>query len=463
MASLRHSPLPVLGAAFGAILVILAVMVAASDSVGRALVARHETEVQLAELSYGLDRLQTRVSEQIDSYQDFLRAPAPLRLQLYRAAHQAVADQLAALRQETSQHPEVATEFARLAEVADQWDAELHTIAQAAPQSRESVLQVAPTLGARADEVGAAYMAALRAYQERLEELRADNRQTGQTLADQFQLVARVGGLLGALLVLGVGVVTSLTIRRSIQELAASRRAVVQAQETVRRDVAERLHGEVQGKLLALELQLRQAADEIARDPGTAETSVRGVIERLEVVRNTTRAVSHQLHPAILRMGLPAALRSLRDALEPAVTVRLDIAPEVEARELRRSFGVAEGSVPVPEEARLALYRLVQEAVNNAVRHGGVTEVAVRVWSPRADQLAVTVADRGRGFARSERGGLGLASLRGAMEAVGGRLEVASAAGTGTRVLGMVPLPAPAPGPGPGRAAPEAPAPAPGS
>src|SRR5262249_25017189 len=145
---------------------------------------------------------------------------------------------------------------------------------------------------------------------------------------------------------------------------------------------------------------------------------------------------------------------------------RLDIAPEVEARELRRSFGVAGGPVPVPEEARLALYRLVQEAGDNAGGHGGEAGGAGGGWAPRGGQLAGAGAERRRGVPPGrggEGGGLGLASVRGAMEAVGGRLEVASVAGTGTRVLGMVPLPAPAPGPGPGRAAPQAPAPAPGS
>jgi signal transduction histidine kinase len=141
-------------------------------------------------------------------------------------------------------------------------------------------------------------------------------------------------------------------------------------------------------------------------------------------------------------MGLPAALRSLRDSLEPAVTVQLHVSPEVEERELRRSFGVAEanGPAPLPEDVRLALYRIVQEGVNNAVQHGGVAEVAVRLWVPRPDQLAVSVEDRGQGFDRDRRPGLGLASLRGAMEALGGRLEVASGAGSGTRVLAVVPL-----------------------
>ena len=106
----------------------------------------------------------------------------------------------------------------------------------------------------------------------------------------------------------------------------------------------------------------------LARDPAAAERGIREVIDRLVVVRDTARAVSHQLHPAILRMGLPAALRSLRDSLEPAVAVEIDVAPDVEARELQRSFGVDEESapVPLPADVRLVLYRLVQEAAQGA-------------------------------------------------------------------------------------------------
>ena len=442
MSPLGRSPLPVLGAAFAAIVVILIVMVAASDFVGLALVARRQNAVQLAELINDGDRLLTRTSEQVNTYQDFLRAPAPIRLQLYRAAHQAVADQLAALQEAAAARPEVEPEVARLTAVSERWDAELGQVALEAPQAPDSVLADAPRLSTRADELGREYAEAVSAYQGHLEALRDANRKTGQTVSGLFQLVVRLGGLLGTLLVIGVGVVTAITIRRSVQELAVSRWAIIQAQEAIRRDVAERLHGEVQGKLLALELQLRQATDQLPRDPATAERGIREVIDRLVVVRDTARAVSHQLHPAILRMGLPAALRSLRDALEPAVTVTIDVAPDVEARELQRSFGVAEepAPVPLPADVRLVLYRLVQEAVNNAVRHGGVSEVVVRLWSPRADQLAVSIEDHGRGLGRGTRLGLGLTSLRGALEALDGRLEVTSVPGGGTRVLGLVPL-----------------------
>src|ERR687886_1341210 len=101
MAAGQRSPIPVLAAAFAAMLLVLAIIVVASDQAGRALVSRYETEVRLAELAFQADRLQTRVSERANTYQDYLRAPAPIRLQLYRAAHQAVVDQLASMRQAT--------------------------------------------------------------------------------------------------------------------------------------------------------------------------------------------------------------------------------------------------------------------------------------------------------------------------------------------------------------------------
>jgi signal transduction histidine kinase len=433
MAGPTRSPLPVLAAAFAAILVILALMVAASDWVGRALVGRYENEVALGELVYATDRLHTRLAEQFNTYQDLLVMPGAIELQLYRAAYQAVVDQITVLRAASAERPQVAGPAERLEALNAQWRADL------GPRARRETADAA-ALEARAEELTREYVNTVREYQFAVEELRAANRRTGERLADLFQLVVRVGGLAGALLVLGVGVISARTISRSLSELAESRRTIVRAQESVRREVAERLHGEVQGKLLAAEMQLRQVLEPAGgSDPAVAETT-RAVIERLAGVRETTRAVSHQLHPPILRMGLPAALRSLRDALEPAVAVQLEIAPEIERRELRRALGGSDGSAPFADEVRITLYRLVQEATNNAIRHAGVTEVAVRVWCPRPDQVAVSVEDKGAGFTRVSRPGLGMSSVRGALEALGGTLDVTSGVGRGTRVLGQVPL-----------------------
>src|SRR5437764_5206 len=123
MPARERSPIPVLAGAFAAILLVLALMVVASDLAGRALVSRYETEVRLAELAFQADRLQTRVSEQVNTYQDFVRAPSAIRLQLYRAARRAVADQLASTRQATPARPELATALARMGAVDGRWDA----------------------------------------------------------------------------------------------------------------------------------------------------------------------------------------------------------------------------------------------------------------------------------------------------------------------------------------------------
>src|SRR5919199_4248171 len=125
MAAGQRSPIPVLAAAFAAMLLVLAIIVVASDLAGRALVSRYETEVRLAELAFQADRLQTRVSEQANTYQDFLRAPAPIRLQLYRAAHQAVLDQIVSMRQAAPARAELNAALDRIAAVGTRWDAEL--------------------------------------------------------------------------------------------------------------------------------------------------------------------------------------------------------------------------------------------------------------------------------------------------------------------------------------------------
>ena len=132
---------------------------------GRALVARHENEVQFAELIYSGDRLLTRATEQVNTYQDFLRAPAPIRLQLYRAAQQAVADQLAALRDTAAARPDLAPDVARLVSVAERWDAELGWVSRDGPQPSERVLAEATRLSARADELGREYAEAVAVYQ----------------------------------------------------------------------------------------------------------------------------------------------------------------------------------------------------------------------------------------------------------------------------------------------------------
>ena len=138
--------------------------------------------------------------------------------------------------------------------------------------------------------------------------------------------------------------------------------------------------------------------------------------------------LSHRLHPARLRLlGLVAAIEALR-------------------RELSSS-GIAisfthEGVPPqLPPELTLCLFRIVQEALQNAIKYSRAAEVSVRMRG-LGDTLTVSVVDDGVGFdvdATWDKG-LGLISMNERLEAVGGTLEILATPGTGCRVTATVPL-----------------------
>ena len=91
------------------------------------------------------------------------------------------------------------------------------------------------------------------------------------------------------------------------------------------------------------------------------------------------------------------------------------------------------------------VYRLVQEALTNILKHAGAVRVDLQIQS-REDRLDVIVSDDGKGFEpSSELRGFGLAGMRERIEPAGGELRIESRPGAGTRVMASVPL-APAPG-----------------
>jgi signal transduction histidine kinase len=100
---------------------------------------------------------------------------------------------------------------------------------------------------------------------------------------------------------------------------------------------------------------------------------------------------------------------------------------------------------PVPYEISLCLYRILQEALRNAVKHSGVERVVVQL-SALPSEIALRVSDAGRGFnpddARLARG-LGLVSMRERVRMVGGVISITSTPAVGTTVLACIPLGSP--------------------
>ncbi len=102
----------------------------------------------------------------------------------------------------------------------------------------------------------------------------------------------------------------------------------------------------------------------------------------------------------------------------------------------------------MPDEIRLGLFRIYQEAMNNTIKHSGATRVKV-TFRKTDEQAALEIRDNGAGFTMPEewdwlelarRGHLGLVGMRERAEAMGGTLEVVSQPGEGVRIAVTVPL-----------------------
>jgi signal transduction histidine kinase len=112
-----------------------------------------------------------------------------------------------------------------------------------------------------------------------------------------------------------------------------------------------------------------------------------------------------------------------------------------------------DGDVEMPDDVEEALFRIAQQALNNAMKHASPTVVVVTIRleaDPPNRRVVLEVADNGLGFDRDslgDEGGIGLDSMRERVEKVGGELTVVSTPGEGTRVKASVPIKAPADSP----------------
>lgn len=210
------------------------------------------------------------------------------------------------------------------------------------------------------------------------------------------------------------------------------------AEERVRAAVAEMLHGGVQSRLMVAVRSLDEARRAIATDPDAAAAMIAGVVADLDALREIdVRQGSRLLHPAIIGAGLRAALFELAERFAACLRVRLHFTPTAQALDDPLRSGL-------PADLRLAAYRLVEEALNNAVRHGSASTAEVRVHltgRKHGTDLVVEVRDDGRGFdPMTAAPGLGLAVLRDRAERLGGGVVVESAPGRGTVVRAHLPL-----------------------
>ncbi|UOQ70229.1 sensor histidine kinase [Hymenobacter cellulosilyticus] len=200
--------------------------------------------------------------------------------------------------------------------------------------------------------------------------------------------------------------------------------AVLAAQETERRRIAESLHNGVGQQLYAAQLHL----DGLARtdNPAAFAECKSQVLQLLRTAVWQTRDLSHQLIPTELEdFGLVAVLQGIcRDFTTPQLRFTCEV-----------------GQFPtLPPALELAFYRMAQELANNIVKHAQASEATLHLRAP-AGWLELWADDNGRGFsatARPDRG-LGLQMLTDRVELLGGTLTIDSSPGYGTQVRIRIP------------------------
>ncbi|GAA5138072.1 GAF domain-containing sensor histidine kinase [Pseudonocardia adelaidensis] len=217
------------------------------------------------------------------------------------------------------------------------------------------------------------------------------------------------------------------------------------AQLAERARLARELHDSVVQQVFSMRMQAKALQAQVAPGRTVRTERVRAVADELLDLAQTAladlRGLVLQLHPVeLVERGLAGAVRSHAESVRGTsgldIDVAVDLSPDV-------------GDLPV--ELQEDLYRVVQEALHNVVKHAGATRVSVHIsTSGPPDRVVVEISDDGSGLTAQVRAGaLGLVSMRERAERWGGSIEIANTGGReggrGCRVRVCVPVAGPAP------------------
>lgn len=212
------------------------------------------------------------------------------------------------------------------------------------------------------------------------------------------------------------------------QELRSLSARLVETQENERKNISRDLHDAVGQSMSAVQFELHGLSMALAACPDPLRTRVnkiRGLVESsVAMVRN----MALLLRPSMLDdLGLATALEWQANQVSRSTGVRIKIVADEFPNEL-------------PEEHKICVFRIIQEALNNVCRHANASSVEITL-AAREGELRVTIRDDGRGFLNTRKTGLGLIGMQERVESLGGNLAVNSEPGKGTAIDVSLPLP----------------------
>ena len=217
-------------------------------------------------------------------------------------------------------------------------------------------------------------------------------------------------------------------LQAMIDELRASRRRLVEAQDAERRKIERNLHDGAQQQLIALTIHL-SLLEESADDSAAVRELVAAVKDGVRAALDELRDLARGIYPPLLAdQGLLPALQA--QARKAPLPVEID----------------ADGIGRYPQDAEAAVYFCTLEALQNVAKYASASRAKVGL-SCSDGSLQFTVTDDGTGFdTATTRHGTGLQGMADRLAALGGALQVRSRPGYGTTLSGVLPVSAPDPG-----------------
>jgi signal transduction histidine kinase len=215
---------------------------------------------------------------------------------------------------------------------------------------------------------------------------------------------------------------------RGFQDAVKALRQLNETLEEEIKRIAYAVHDEAGQLLVAVHLALAEVAMEM---PEAKQAQFARIKELLNEVERHLRRYSHELRPTILDdLGWIPAVRFLADGISKRANLQIHIDAIVSGR--------------LPTAVETTLYRIVQEALTNAVKHAKASNAWIRAWREDFTQCC-SIRDDGAGF-KMQRGqgtprkGLGLVAMRERVSAIGGTLQIESRLGHGTEISIRLPL-----------------------
>lgn len=224
-------------------------------------------------------------------------------------------------------------------------------------------------------------------------------------------------------------VISSRRLFSQIAKLSEQRSELAQkliaTQESTLRHLSRELHDEFGQILTAIGVMITRAGKQLPSD-SRLHGDLGELSQTAQAALDTVRSLSQALHPVVLdEAGLESAIDWYLPTVARQTGIRIDYKKDGE-------------SFPVPTDAAIHVYRVLQEAVNNVVRHSGAQEAYVRLRF-LADRLELQVEDHGAGIGTPTTRGIGIVAMRERAELLGGTIGFEPVSPRGTRVRLIIP------------------------